>query len=148
MVVEASGLCKAGSERWRADDPLLDSFLYDEIGISYDYSDNSKYLFDLIEEVLNEIRNKFIITSPWVWSIHKIVQSVPVGEDLIQEVCKGIDLHLKHKFPCILDQIVAKDMEYRSWMDTRPDIEVIDLEMGDDILDDLLEEAIFDLWFL
>lgn len=97
---------------------------------------------------MNEIRNKFIITSPWVWSIHKIVQSVPVGEDLIQEVCKGIDLHLKQKFPCTLDQIVAKDMEYRSWMDTRPDIEVIDLEIGDDILDDLLEEAIFDLWFL
>ncbi|XP_078163475.1 uncharacterized protein LOC144558511 isoform X2 [Carex rostrata] len=148
VVVEASGLCRAGSERWRADDPLLDLFLYDEIGISYDYSDDSKYLFDLIEEVLNEIRNKFMITSPWVWSIHKIVQSVPVGEDLIEEVCKGIDLHLKHKFPCTLDQIVAKDMEYRSWMDTRPDIEVIDLEIGDDILDDLLEEAIFDLWFL
>jgi Domain of unknown function (DUF4378) len=147
VVVKASSLCRGGSERWRTDGPLLDSFLYDEIGISYDYSDDSKYLFDLIEEVLNDIRNKFVIPSPWVWSINKKVQSVPAGEDLIQQVCKGLDLHLKHKFLCTLDHIVANDLEYGSWMDTRSDIEFIALEIGDDLLDDLLEEAIFDLWF-
>jgi Domain of unknown function (DUF4378) len=147
VAVKASGLCRGDSERWRADGPLVDSFLYDEIGISYDYSDDSKYLFDLIEEVLNDMRNKFVIPSPWVWSINKKVQSVPMGEDLIRQVCKGIDLHLKHKFPCTLDRIVANDLEYGSWMDTRSDIEVIVLEIGDDLLDDLLEEAIFDLWF-
>ncbi|KAJ3706766.1 hypothetical protein LUZ61_010471 [Rhynchospora tenuis] len=147
VVVKASSLCERHSERWRADGPLLDLFLYDEIGMSYDYSDDSKYLFDLIEEVLNEMRNIFFIPSPWVWSTNKRIRSVPVGEDLIKEVCKGVDLLLNHKFPCTLDQIVAKDFEYASWMDTRPDIEVIVLEIGDDTLDDLLEEAIFDLWF-
>jgi len=39
-----------------------------------------------------------------------------------------------------------KDLDSGSWLDLRHDSESVVVELWDDLLDDLLEEMIFDLW--
>lgn len=143
-VLEASGLsCDRFLEQWYSSDQLLDPSLFDEVEASYGLTpDSAKLIFDCIDEVLVEIHEKISSSSPWMSFIKPYVRPIPVGGKFIQEVYEGIDRHHQLQVPQTLEQIVEKDMDARAWMDTRFEIEGTVIEMGDAILEDLMEETV------
>nr|CAD1844816.1 unnamed protein product [Ananas comosus var. bracteatus] len=145
-VVEASGLSTGESlESWYMDNQLLDPYLFDEVGALYNFNDESLLLFDCIGEVILEMREKIFQLTPSVSFVeHKDPASR--GVNIIFEVSKCVEWYFQNQSPVTLDQIVRKDMAGKSWIDHQPESESIINESQDAILDDLLEEIVFDLW--
>ncbi|KAL5215503.1 hypothetical protein ABZP36_006904 [Zizania latifolia] len=146
-VLEASDLLSEGSsERWYMDESLLDTSVLAEVGTLYCLTDETVLLFDCVEEALFEIRDSFFGCDPWVAYLKHNVRPAPVRTELVQDVAKCIDYLVSKEFPSTLDQVVLKDLERGSWMDLRCDTEGAAVEVWDGLLDDLLEEMVFDLW--
>jgi len=146
-VLEASELLsEENSQIWYTEETLLDVSALAEVGNSYCLTDDAVLLFDCVEEVLLKIRGKFFGTGPWVAFLKHNVRPAPVGRHLVQEVAKGIDSLVGNEFPNTLEQVMMKDLDSGSWLDLRHDSESVVVELWDDLLDDLLEEMIFDLW--
>ncbi|XP_025823470.1 uncharacterized protein LOC112899278 isoform X2 [Panicum hallii] len=146
-VLEASELLsEENSQIWYTEETLLDVSVLAEVGNSYCLTDDAVLLFDCVEEVLLKIRYKFFGNAPWVAFLKHNVRPAPVGRHLIQEVAKGIDSLVGNEFPNTLEQVMMKDLDSGSWLDLRHDSESVVVELWDDLLDDLLEEMIFDLW--
>ncbi|MCH1922411.1 LNG1/LNG2 family protein, partial [Shewanella sp. A3A] len=87
----------------------------------------------------------FFGCDPWVAYPKHSVRPAPVGTGLIQEVDNCIDSLVSDEVPSTLDRVVLKDLESGSWMDLRVDTEEVAIEVWDTLLDDLLEEMVFDL---
>ncbi|CAD5171688.1 unnamed protein product [Musa acuminata subsp. malaccensis] len=148
VVLGASGLMNELLERWDVTDHLLEPSLFDGVEIfSFFPQDNSKLLFDCINEVLVEIQEKFSSYTPRLSFIKRNFLPAPLGESLIQEVYKGVDRHLHLQFQNTLDQIINKDLEHRSWMNLQSETKNMTCEICDSILDDLIEETVYDMWF-
>ncbi|RWW89974.1 hypothetical protein BHE74_00000931 [Ensete ventricosum] len=148
ILLEASDLTTEFSERWNMAAQLLEPSLFDEIGIFFFFlQDDPKLLFDCINEVLVEIKERFSKCTPWLSFIQQNVLPAPRGESLIQGVSKGLERHLHIQLPNTLDQGIRKDLEGRSWMDLRFKTENITNEVCETILDDLMEETVHDMWF-
>ncbi|PUZ48408.1 hypothetical protein GQ55_7G242900 [Panicum hallii var. hallii] len=146
-VLEASELLsEENSQIWYTEETLLDVSVLAEVGNSYCLTDDAVLLFDCVEEVLLKIRYKFFGNAPWVAFLKHNVRPAPVGRHLVQEVAKGIDSLVGNEFPNTLEQVMMKDLDSGSWLDLRHDSESVVVELWDDLLDDLLEEMIFDLW--
>ncbi|XP_008787490.4 uncharacterized protein LOC103705528 isoform X1 [Phoenix dactylifera] len=143
-VLEASGLsCDQFLEWWFSSEQLLDPSLFDEVEVIHSLMpDNPKLIFDCISEVLVEIHERIFSGSPWMSFIKPCVRPFPVGGKFIQEVYKGIDRHLQLQIPCTLEQIVEKYMNAGAWMNLRLEIESIAIEIGNAILEDLMEEIV------
>lgn len=148
-VLEISGLSMDELlKRWNMNDQFLEPSLFDEVGTSYgQLQNNPKLLFDCMNEVLMEMQERFFRFSPWVSFIKPNVRPVPIGGDFIQEVSKGIDWHLRMQCPSTLDQIVRKDLDAGTWINLRFETEDIWIEIEDTLLDDLLEETVYEFWF-
>lgn len=126
---------------------LLDPSLLDEIEIVYiQLIDDPQLLFDCINEVLVEINQRYFSCSPWMSIVQREVRPIPKGMKFIQEVCKGVEWHMKPQFPMTLDQLVGRDMERGGWMDLRLETENTITEVGDNIVEYLMEETILELW--
>ncbi|RRT76157.1 hypothetical protein B296_00030459 [Ensete ventricosum] len=148
VVLGASGLMNVLLERWDVTDQLLEPSLFYEAGIfSFFPQDDSKLLFDCINEVLVEIQEKFSRCTPEMSFIKRNFLPAPLGESLIQEVCKGVEWYLHMQFLNTLDQIIKKDLEHRSWMNLRSETKDMMSEICDSILDDLIKETVHDMWF-
>ncbi|KAL6652242.1 hypothetical protein ACP70R_011167 [Stipagrostis hirtigluma subsp. patula] len=146
-VLEVSKLLSDdNSQRWSTEEPLLDISVLAEVGNLYCLTDDAVLLFDCVEEVLLDIRDRFFGVDPWVAFLKRNVRPAPVGRNLVQEVAKGVDSIVGNEFPNTLDHVVMKDLEVGSWMDLRHDAESIVIEVWDGLFDDLLEEMVFDLW--
>ncbi|XP_072955677.1 uncharacterized protein [Typha angustifolia] len=146
-VLEASGISMEDvSERLYMKDQLLDPSFFYEVRIPSNLTDDPKLLFDCIAEVVIEIQDKYFGFTPWLSSVNHNIRPAPLGVSFIEEVCKLVDSHLRDHFPSTLDEILRKDVEVGTWMNLQTKIESIIIEAWDDILDDLLEEAVFDLW--
>ncbi|KAK8449373.1 hypothetical protein SEVIR_7G208400v4 [Setaria viridis] len=146
-VLEASELLSEENlQIWYTEEPLLDVSVLAEVGNSYCLTDDAVLLFDCVEEVLLKIRDKFFGTGPWVAFLKHNARPAPVGRHLVQEVAKGIDSLVGDEFPNTLEQVMMKDLDTGSWLDLRSDSESVVVELWDGLLDDLLEEMIFDLW--
>jgi len=146
-ALEASELLsEENSQRWYTEDPLLDVSVLAEVGNSYCLTDDAVLLFDCVEEVLLKIRDKFFGTDPWVNFLKHNVRPAPVGRQLVEEVTKGIDSLVGKEFPNTLEQVMMKDLDSGSWLDLRGDTESVVVELWAGLLDDLLEEVVFDLW--
>ncbi|XP_022735356.1 uncharacterized protein LOC111288649 isoform X2 [Durio zibethinus] len=141
---------KASSFKWdelfirSLSSDLLDPLLLDEV----EYSPNQlchdrKLLFDCINEVLMEICG-YYFGSPGVSFVKPNIHHIPNMKNTIQEVWQGVYWHLlPMPLPHTLDQIVRKDMaKTGTWMDLRLDTECIGVEMGEAILEDLVEDII------
>ncbi|WOL00186.1 hypothetical protein Cni_G08899 [Canna indica] len=144
-VMVASGLTDKFSGRWDATDQLLEPSLYDELEVFP--QDDAKLLFDCISEVLVEMHEKYLKFTPRLSFIKQNVLSAPQGERLIQQVSKCVDQHLHIQLPNTLNQVIRKDLDNRSWMNLRRETEIVTSEMYESILDDLVDETIYDLWF-
>lgn len=141
-VLEASGMtCCGVLERRGACNQILSPSLLEEVGISCSLlPGDSELLFDCINEVLWEIHGKLFNLTSWVYLIKPGVQVILPGADLIEEVCKSIDRHIEpSQFP--LDDIVTKDIESRSWVDFRCEIEAVIADIADKTLEEIIEET-------
>ncbi|XP_058083421.1 uncharacterized protein LOC131231295 [Magnolia sinica] len=149
-VLQASGLsCDGFMARWHSSGHLLDPYLFDEVEASFtaQSSDDQKLLFDCINEVLGEVYERFFSCSPWVSFVKPNIRPIPMGKNLVREVWEGIDRLFPTQYPHTLDQIVGKDMEKDgTWMNLQSEVESFGNEMGDLILERLLEETILELW--
>lgn len=146
-VLEASErLAKGSSERWYMDVSVLETSVLAEVGMSYCLTDEVVLLFDCVEEVLLKISDDFFGGGPCVAFLKQNVRPAPLGTELVKEVAKCIDSLVDTDLPKILDQVVMKDLDVGPWMDLRCDTENVAVELWDGMLDDLLEEMVFDLW--
>ncbi|XWS09172.1 hypothetical protein CRYUN_Cryun40dG0063500 [Craigia yunnanensis] len=125
-------------------DLLLDPLLFDEV----EYLPNQLYhdqklLFDCINEVLMEVCG-YYFGSPGVSFFKPNIRPIPNMKNTIQEVWQGVYWHLlPMPLPRTLDQIVRKDFaKTGTWMDLQLDTGCIGVEMGEAILEDLVEDAI------
>ncbi|KAK4578242.1 hypothetical protein RGQ29_028395 [Quercus rubra] len=145
-VLQASGLnWDEFCVKYHTSDQLLDPSLFHEgeffpNQLCYD----QKLLFDCIDEVLQEVCRHHCSFFSWVSFIKPSVKPAPNMKNAIREVWEGIYWHLLPlPLPHTLDQIVRKDMSgMGTWMDLRFDADAIGVEMGEAILEDLMEDAI------
>ncbi|KAM4105192.1 hypothetical protein ACJW30_06G214100 [Castanea mollissima] len=145
-VLQASGLnWDEFCVKYHTSDQLLDPSLFHEgeffpNQLCYD----QKLLFDCIDEVLQDICRHHCSFFSWVSFIKPSVKPAPNMKNAIREVWEGIYWHLLPlPLPRTLDQIVRKDMSRMgTWMDLRFDADAIGAEMGEAILEDLMEDAI------
>lgn len=146
-VLEASeSLAKGSSERWYMGVSVLETSVLAEVGMSYCLTDDVVLLFDCVEEALVKISDNFFGGDPWVSFLKHNVRPAPLGAELVKEVAKCIDSLVDTDPPKTLDQVVMKDLDFGPWMDLRCDTEDVAIELWDGMLDDLLEEMVFDLW--
>ncbi|KAG1362633.1 hypothetical protein COCNU_10G008520 [Cocos nucifera] len=148
-ILETSGLSMDELLKgWNLNDQFLEPSLFDEVGTSYvQLQNNPKLLFDCINEVLMEMQERFFRFTPRVSFIKPNIRPVPIGGDFIQEVSKGIDWHPHVQFPSTLDQILQKDLDAGTWINLWFETEDICIEIEDTLLDDLLEETVYEFWF-
>ena len=145
-VLQASGLnWDEFCVKYLTSDQLLDTSLFHE-GEFFpnQLCHDRKLLFDCIDEVLREVCRHHFSFCPWVLFIKPSIKPVPNMKNAICEVWEGIYWHLLPlPLPRTLDQIVRKDMsKMGTWMDLRFDADAIGIEMGEAILEDLMEDTI------
>ena len=147
-VLQASGLnLNKLSVRWQLSDQLLDPFVFDEVEILFSQLiDDPKLLFDCINEILVEIRDRYLSCSPWMLSIKSSIRPTPTGENFVHEVCKGVDRHLQTVSPYTLDRAVRKELEEGTWMNVMLETEGAVFDIGEEILEYIMEETILELW--
>ncbi|CAL9176007.1 unnamed protein product, partial [Musa hybrid cultivar] len=143
-VIEASGLSTIDfSGRCHLGDQLLARSLFDEVEISSSPQiDDPKLLFDCINEALEEIFK----CPPWVCLNTSNAQQAPVAQSLIREVSSRIERQISAQLPNSLGQMVTMDLETGSRLDLQPETKNIVDEIWETLLDDLVDETIFDLW--
>lgn len=146
-ILEASGLKSIDFSRWHLADKLLEPSIFYDVGSScYPQIEDPKLLFDFINEALEEIQENFFKCTPWVSLLSSNVLIAPRGRSLSKEVNRIIERHIPLDFSDSIDPLVTRDMEVGSWMGLQFETEEVVLEIWDTALDDLVEEAIFDLW--
>lgn len=130
--------------KWLSSDQLIEPSLCDDVEfipnpLCYD----QKLLFDCINEVLVEVCGHYYGCFPCVSSV-KPIRPVPDMKTTIHEVWIEVYWHLLPlPLPHTLDQIVAKDLSRTgAWMDLRFDSETIGVDMGEAILQELIEDTI------
>ncbi|KAF0928625.1 hypothetical protein E2562_006062 [Oryza meyeriana var. granulata] len=147
LVLELSELCaEQNLEVWYLEDELISPCMFEELQNQGDSIDDMKLLFDCICEALTEIQERYFRLSSWLSFVKHDIRTPPVGENLISEVDKYVDGYLKCSFPSTLEQIIKRDLEVQTWMDIRSKTEGIVVEIWEFVLDELMDEAVFDLW--
>ncbi|XP_025793237.1 uncharacterized protein LOC112874238 isoform X2 [Panicum hallii] len=144
-LLELSELCRYQNlEVWYLEDELISPCLFEELHQG-NQIDDMKLLFDCICEAVTEVQG--IYFSPACLSpLKRNIRAPPTGRNLISEINKQVERHLHYQFPSTLDQLVIMDLEGGSWMNLGPESEEITVVIWDCILDELLEEAVYDLW--
>ncbi|KAK4379257.1 hypothetical protein RND71_001119 [Anisodus tanguticus] len=131
--------------RWLSSDQILDPSLFDEVELfSSRSSHDQKLLFDCANEVLKEVCERYFGCNPRMSLSKHNIRPVPKGMDLINEVWEGVEWHLlRYSAPHSLDQLVKKDVERSGmWMNLRLDLGHIGDEMGEIILEELMDDTI------
>ncbi|PON43027.1 hypothetical protein PanWU01x14_276830 [Parasponia andersonii] len=129
-------------------DQLLEPSLVDVVEFfSNQLCRDQKLLFDCIDEVLVEVCQYYFGCSPWVSFAKPSIRPIPDMKNAIHVVSKGVYWHLlQPPLPPTLDQIIRKDMSRTgTWLDVRFDAETIGFDMGEAILEDLMEDTILSL---
>ncbi|KAK6918371.1 protein of unknown function DUF4378 [Dillenia turbinata] len=144
-VVQASGLsCDELCMISLSSDDLLDPALYDDIEFfPHQITHDQKLLFDCINEVLLEVHELYFGSYPWVSYVKPVIQPITKDEEVLRKVWEGIKWHfLPWRPPRTLEQIISKDMAKNgTWMDLRFEVEVTCIEIGEAILNDLVEDS-------
>ncbi|KAG8092475.1 hypothetical protein GUJ93_ZPchr0012g21865 [Zizania palustris] len=147
LILELSELCaEQNLEVWYLEDELISPCLFEELQNQGGQIDDMKFLFDCICEALTAIQERYFRLSSWLCFLKHDIRTPPVGENLISEVEKYVDDYLQCSFPGTLDQIIKRDLEVQEWMDIRSETEGIVVEIWEFVLDELIDEAVFDLW--
>ncbi|CAN4111590.1 unnamed protein product [Withania somnifera] len=134
--------------RWLSSDQILDPSLFDEVELFSSRScHDQKLLFDCANEVLEAVCERYFGCNPRVSLGKHNIRPVPKGMDLINEVWEGVEWYiLQYSAPHSLDQLVKKDMERSgTWMNLRLDFGHIGVEMGEIILEELVDDTILSI---
>ncbi|KAI4355075.1 hypothetical protein L6164_003885 [Bauhinia variegata] len=146
-ILQASGLNR--DQLWikcLSSDQILDPSLFDQVEFFTDQPcHDQKLLFDCINEVLMEVCCHYFGVSPWVSFVKSSIRPIPNMKMAILKVWEVVCWHfLPLPPPHTLDQIVGKDVARSvAWMDLQFDAEIVGFEMGEAILEELMEETIF-----
>ncbi|AQL05655.1 Phosphatidylinositol N-acetyglucosaminlytransferase subunit P-related [Zea mays] len=146
LVLELSELCaEQNLEVWYLEDELISPCLFEELQSQGDQTDDLKLLFDCICEALTEIQERYFRLS-WLTFLKQDIRTPPIGENLITEVDRYVYGYIQHSLPITLEQIIKRDLEVQTWMNIRSKTEGIIMEMWEFVLDELIDETVFDLW--
>ncbi|CAL9113539.1 unnamed protein product [Musa textilis] len=116
---------------------------------SYDSDDLSpehQLLFDLIDEILLEISEKYS-TGSWFSRFDPDTRTLPVEHNILDEVWRKISPHLSSQTqPSHMhEHVVARDYTKNDgWLNLRQDAVCLGVELEDLLLDGLLDELILD----
>ncbi|RRT51884.1 hypothetical protein B296_00038981 [Ensete ventricosum] len=116
---------------------------------SYDSDDLSpehQLLFDLIDEILLEISEKYSIGN-WLSRFDPDTRTMPGERNILDEVWRKISSHLSSQTqPRHMDErVVARDYAKNDgWLNLRQDAVCLGVELEDLLLDGLLDELILD----
>jgi hypothetical protein len=143
--LELSELCTDQNlEVWYLEDELISPCLFEELDDG-NQIDDTKFLFDCICEAVTEIQSKYFRSTPCLCSPKHKIRAPLMGRDLISEINKQVECSLHYQFPSTLDQLIEMDLEDGDWMDLRSESEKITVALWDCILDELLDEVVYDL---
>ncbi|XP_020574716.1 uncharacterized protein LOC110020810 [Phalaenopsis equestris] len=121
--------------------------LFDELELSYGSLINDpKFLFDLIDEVVTEIKERNFSGTPWATIIKPSIRRIQKQEDFINESYRRINWHLDVQFPTKMEQAVKKDFDGGVWFNLQLEAEDAVNEIENEILDYLFEETALELW--
>ncbi|XP_047337323.1 uncharacterized protein LOC124941097 [Impatiens glandulifera] len=131
--------------RWISSVPILDPSLFHEVELFSSRSfHDQKLLFDCTNEVLKEVCSRYFSYYPRVSFITRNIRQVPIGQDLIDEIWEGVERNLVQLSPCVLQNMMERDMmekvDPNNWMNLRFETEGIGAEIGETIMDELLED--------
>lgn len=105
-------------------------------------------LFDLINEVLLEMYERSFSYWPQPLTCHSWIRRMPVGYRVLEEVWANINwlLSWSHEHEgSVIEDAVSDDLSKgNSWMNLQFDAECAGLELEELIMDDLLDELIYD----
>jgi hypothetical protein len=143
--LELSELCTDQNlEVWYLEDELISPCLFEELHEG-NKIDDTKLLFDCICEAVTEIQSKYFRSTPCLSSLKHKIRAPPMGRDLSSEINKQVERNLHYQFPSTLDQLVEMDLEDGNWMDLRSESEEITVVLWDCVLDELVDEVVYDL---
>lgn len=147
LVLELSELCaEQNLEVWYLEDELISPCLFEELQSQGDQTDDLKLLFDCICEALTEIQERYFRLSSWLTFLKHDIRTPPIGENLITEVDRYVYGYIQYSLPSTLEQIIKRDLEVQTWMNIRSKTEGIIMELWEFVLDELIDETVFDLW--
>ncbi|OEL19415.1 hypothetical protein BAE44_0019566 [Dichanthelium oligosanthes] len=147
LVLDLSELCaEQNLEVWYLEDELISPCLFEELQDQGDQTDHLKLLFDCICEALTEIQERYFRLSSWLSFLKHDIWTPPIGENLITEVDKYVYGYMQYSLPSTLEQIIKRDLEVQTFMNVRSKTEGIIMEIWEFVLDELIDEAVFDLW--
>ncbi|XP_020233138.1 uncharacterized protein LOC109813349 [Cajanus cajan] len=126
-------------------DKILDPSLFDQVEfLPNQPCHDQKLIYDCINEVLTGVCQNYFGVSPCVSFASPGIRPTPNMKKVIVKVWEGVCWDfLPLPPPRTLDKIVKKDMDKNgAWMDLRHEAETIGSEIGEAILEDLMEDAI------
>ncbi|KAK9064153.1 hypothetical protein SSX86_015533 [Deinandra increscens subsp. villosa] len=168
QVLEKSGFLKAELVgEWYSSYQPIDPLLFEEVETSFlqnklleeldsmkdeevvqkIINDHHLLLFDLVNEAILEIHNKTYTYCPHPLTYRSKVSPKPVGCRLLEEVWDIVNMYLswRPELQPSLDDAVSRDLaKGTGWMNLQPDAEFVGIELEELLVDDLLDELVFD----
>ncbi|KAL8501722.1 hypothetical protein ACS0TY_021008 [Phlomoides rotata] len=159
-LLEQSGIAVDASEiAWHSSNQLFSPQLFEEVEARWPHARDEltgcpdfygcwhhQMLFDLVNEVLLEVYDVSLPYYPKPLSSRCHVSPFPVGDRLIDEVCRSIRrlVDMKAEENELLDDIVARDLDQdHSWMNLQMESEFVGFDIEDMIFDELVQEVVF-----
>ncbi|XP_076946942.1 uncharacterized protein LOC143618732 [Bidens hawaiensis] len=159
-ILEHSGFLKNGLQQtWYSSNQPLDPFVFQELE-SQHLHDPERFaeeinelshrllIFDLVDEVLVTMYETSFSYYPKKLSTFCHIRHDPSGSLVLDEVWTRISrlINMEHDMNESLNDIVARDVRSDGWMNLHSDLEFVGLDLEDVVLDDLLEELLFEFF--
>lgn len=159
-ILEHSGFLKNGLQQtWYSSSQPLDPYVFQELE-SQHLHDPERFaeemnelshrllIFDLVDEVLVTMYETSIAYNPKKLSSFCHIRHEPSGSLVLDEVWTRVSrlINMEHDMNESLNDIVARDVRSDGWMNLNSDLECVGLDLEDLVLDDLLEELLFEFY--
>lgn len=154
-VLEVSGLCRGEFlEKWHSAEMPLNPSVFDEVEQCFftqsdctGSAENGIYehlvLFNSINEALLEIYEKSYSYWPNPLTCQSCIRQMPVGYRIVEEVWGNIR-RIERQSHSVDDPVSWDLSKGDNWMNLQFEAECVGLELEDLILDDLLDELLYD----
>ncbi|XP_076929657.1 uncharacterized protein LOC143594162 [Bidens hawaiensis] len=159
-ILERSGFINIGFQQtWYSSNHPLDPFVFQEIESHY-FHDPERFaeevnelshrllVFNLVDDVLVTMYERSFTYYPKKLSSSCHISPVPTRSLVLEQVWNNVSrmLNFKHDINESLNDIVARDLRSGDgWMNLQWDYESVGLDLEDLILDEVLDEIVFEL---
>ncbi|KAJ6308123.1 hypothetical protein OIU76_017820 [Salix suchowensis] len=105
--------------------------------------DGHKFICDYFVEVLLEVYQNYMRSSPWLSFVEPKALPVTMAENMIQQVMKHVDRNILLQPPSLtLDHLVEKDLtNSATWLDVRIDVEYVVSMIAESVLEEVIMET-------